>query len=658
MDLMSGTFIVELLKVQHTNFANTYKAHGAAVETFWRSLDSRQRAKCLLQVEQQVEQQGSGELAGGTQTTGFGKLLPESDNRFLDGDRYGEVVIVPPGTEEAETLTALGPTVNFAPWSIGNLILLKQLSLLQTLKAIFNNLLHESSRPTYGQQLSQSPDKAASAIPSEPTIQAPPAKMSLSSLVAFARDQRDSLGENLDLFCTEPLVLAYYVNACLRCQPKAVADGQSHPESAKTDADICAAFYRAVHIANRSAAIWNYITHLLELLESCTADEAFRGTLLQEISNACHVEYSRAQALVRQYIQTTIGVHCFETASKAYDEAGNPRISMRGKPEDLAPFDSQLRCILRLCQPETNASKAAQWKDELVALHQAHRSERERLSMRESEALWGLFAIIQLIQDLSSTISMPSFSRRKRRAFVSKSRKLEVELDQIGKQIKPRETLLLLNKLRETTASVQALVKLDEIVAEKAGAKMSLLYQNLVDECLSNIRKQHLQAESEAKQENEAEWVPFPASAQQSPKRQIEPQRRRQKTKTRPAHSSALGTAPPAEPPVPQPAAAAPQTLTVSLSTAAVFLTLFKKSQARGSVSWVAFEAAMVDVGFSIEPNCGSIYVFTPPKILAVQRPFSFHRPHDSHLERPMLHVLTRRLKRVYDWNKDTFKTA
>lgn len=561
-------------------------------------------------------------------------------------------MLVPPGTAQAEALAELGPTVHFTPWSIGSLILLKQLCRLQTLKSIFGAILHEASRPR-----EESPDPAAAVPASEPTNQVP-AKVSLSGLITLARNQRETLGESLELLHTEPLVLAYYVDSLICCQPNAVPDEQGHRESAETDRDVCAAFYQAVHVANQGPAVWKYITHLLELLEKCTLEGAYRTTLLQEISNACHVEYGRVQALFRQLVQTTVGADCFERVANVYDEAGNPRVIMKGKPEELAQDDAQLYCILRLCQPETNASKAVYWKDKLIALHKAHHSERRKLGVRQSETLWDLFAIVQLVQDLPSVVSIPLFSRKKRRAFVSKSRKLGAELGQIGRHLSSQESSILLSRLSEPKTAKEALNKLDEMVAEKAGTKMSILYQNLVQECISNIRKQHPEAEPEYVQENAAKWVPLPASSQQSPRRQIEPQRRRQKTKTRPAHSSALETAPPEELPAPQQVAATPQILTVSSSTAAVFSTLFRKSQARGSVSWVAFEAAMADVGFAITPNCGSIYNFLPPDNLAVQRPFTFHRPHDSHIEGHLLHVLARRLKRVYDWDEDTFRTA
>ncbi|EQL01850.1 ipa protein [Ophiocordyceps sinensis CO18] len=678
--------------------------HGATVEAFWRSLDRDQRAKCLpLDSEHVHLPQICDEPWGVTLENWPSSLVPEWDlcafveegsetlldlikhratkslytqhcygvnddvgdyrfvlkhNRFVDGQKYGMVFEVFPGSYQAEVLDVVGTSLQFASWPIGSLILLRQFILSNGLRSIFQTLVEEASKPRPESEPPQTSDKAAIAAPPEPIVQAPPAKFALSDLVVSARDQRDSHDENLELLRTEPLVLIWSIESCLHSQPEAIADEQGHRCLSRTDSQVLAAIFQTVHAANQSAGTWSYIVRLLELLESCDADQAYRRTLLQEITNACHVEYIRAQALFRQHVQTATAIQCFERASNALDEAGNPRVSMIGDLEDLAHSDAQLYYVLRLCQPDTNAARAAYWIAQLDALHQADPPERERLTMRETRALWDLFIIIQLIQNLSLLTSMPPFSRKKRRAFVSRSRKLEAELDQIGKQMNAQQLFAQVPRIYEPAEAQDIFEYVDERVAEKAGAKMSLLYQNLVEGCLCNIRNQYPETKpQEAQKEKNPQWIPFPASNQQPPSNQIEPQRRRQKQKTRPPHSSVLNPAPPAEPTAPEQVVEAPQ-ITVSLSTAAVFSKVFANSQARGPVSWVAFEAAMVDLGFSVGPKCGSTYHFLPVNNPALDRPVSFHRPHESHIEGIFLRLLGRRLKRVYGWGRDTFQVA
>src|SRR4051812_26796329 len=86
----------------------------------------------------------------------------------------------------------------------------------------------------------------------------------------------------------------------------------------------------------------------------------------------------------------------------------------------------------------------------------------------------------------------------------------------------------------------------------------------------------------------------------------------------------------------------------VSASTAQVFRTLFRKSEARGSVSWAAFEAAMADLGFAVVPKFGSVYTFQPPEEMTGRKLLTLHRPHQSRIEGHKALILARRWSRVY----------
>lgn len=55
------------------------------------------------------------------------------------------------------------------------------------------------------------------------------------------------------------------------------------------------------------------------------------------------------------------------------------------------------------------------------------------------------------------------------------------------------------------------------------------------------------------------------------------------------------------------------QIFKVKRSTADMFFTLFAKAGARGTVAWLAFEAATADSGFSVTPGrVGLAYAFSP----------------------------------------------
>jgi hypothetical protein len=73
--------------------------------------------------------------------------------------------------------------------------------------------------------------------------------------------------------------------------------------------------------------------------------------------------------------------------------------------------------MLRLCHPETNASKAIDWMKKLSDLHRAHPLEREKIVEREADSLCDLAVIIGFTLDFSEAVSMPSFSRKNKQYY-------------------------------------------------------------------------------------------------------------------------------------------------------------------------------------------------------------------------------------------------
>lgn len=94
--------------------------------------------------------------------------------------------------------------------------------------------------------------------------------------------------------------------------------------------------------------------------------------------------------------------------------------------------------------------------------------------------------------------------------------------------------------------------------------------------------------------------------------------------------------------------------MTVKASVAAVFDSLFATSDARGSVPWTDFAAAMAELGFSVTPKGGSIFTFHPPASMSA-RSITLHRPHASDIEGWKLLYFARRLSRTYGWDGETF---
>lgn len=583
---------------------------------------------------------------------------------FLDEDQYGNSVKIL--KDHAETLAAFAVPIQHGlcvPQSTGELILERQITLIQSLNIIIEDILDLGSKTRDRKAPPKKSDKASLAAFAKLTIQPRPAKLALPDLVASAREQQASLDEYLSLLTTEPIVLAHEVNIWFFSRPELVPDEKGRRLPAHTDRYISSAVFEALHSAVKAAAIWTYLGRLLELFERSGADPAYRPIILQEISNVCHLEYDRTQALFKRHFQTGTGAKWFKRLSNVYDSAGNARVSMRDVKKGPGS-DLQLQTMLDICRPNTGASKTAGLLKDLLQRYESHPVEQEDLQEREFGALCDLAAVVGFMQDLSPAISMPALSRKKGQMFVSRSQDLEAELNKIKDEVDLRDFVVPIDNLLEPGMAEGALKALDRFIIEKTGTKLGFLYQDLVEDCFSDLEHQYRQVKAriekdeKAKKEEQPAWIPFPETAPQPPEKRVE--QRRQKEKTRPSHSSVYEIVAPragpaaAEEPAPPPS----QTFKVSQSTVQVFSTLFDKSESRGTVNWAAFQGAMADLGFSVMPKYGSVYSFLPPASMAASKSFTVHRPHKSQIEGYLIPIFARRLKRLYEWGEKTFEVA
>ncbi|KAH6604786.1 ipa protein [Trichoderma cornu-damae] len=706
---MSPNSNAEAAKELHGDLALKYKTHASKIDAMWRSFDKNQRARCLKAGA------ADGAVLRHSLDTSLGsvcKIIPElnlhdistepeflldhlkhrgttslfqqycegargrlGDRNFIldmmekrnlrhvdsfkdcytffTEDRYGDSFKILSQHEEA--LAALSPAIRAGvciPQSTGELVLKRQVALLQTFNILIEDILDLGSQTRSNKQRPKKSQQAASAALSKLTIQERPKKLSLPDLITAAQDQKDSLEEFLSLLSAEPVVLAHAVNVWFFSRPELVTDERGRHLPVHTDKYISGALFEAVHSAIKGATIWNYVCRLLELLKNSTADKVYRPIILQEISNLCHLEYSRARARFVRHVQTGIGFKYFKRSAGSFDDAGNAKVSMRIQPEELTRADPQLHYVLRLCQSQTTASKAVEWIKKLSDLYESHPVDRGKLHEREIDALGDLIVITAFIQDLSPVISMPALSRKKGQMFVSRCEELDAELNKLRGEIDLRGFAVPIDNLLEPGMTNGALTTLDQFVVSKTGSKMGFLYQDLMEECLADLQTQYQLAKSKL---DKTDHVPLPVTAPKSLDERVE--QRRRKEKTRPSQSTIFEMISTPEVAEKQPAQPL-QVLRVSAQAADLFSTLFKKAEARGSINWGSFESAMGELGFSVMPKYGSVYTFTPPESMNVQKSFTVHRPHKSRIEGYLIPIFARRLKRTYGWSEDTFQIA
>ncbi|GJC88115.1 hypothetical protein ColLi_10953 [Colletotrichum liriopes] len=527
---------------------------------------------------------------------------------------------------------------------------MRQQHLLQILNIIVEDILDKGSTARDSKPRPKNSENATAEAFSKLQVRTAPDQLSLSDLIAYARDQKASLEDYLELLSSEPVVLAHDVNHWFFSRPELVPDEKGRTLPQHTDKYISGSVLDAVHSAVKGAAVWAYIDRLLERFGEIGADKVYRNIILQELSNICHFEFSRTQFLLKRHVAKTSKL--FKRMSNAYDAAGNARLAMKAKPETFTRSDPQLHYILRLCDPDANAVRSVEWMRKLGELHQNYPAEREKLSEGEVDSLCNLAVVIGFIQDLSPTVSMPALSRKKGRYFVSQYQGLDLELKRLKDDVDLdlRDHAAPIDNLLEPGMAEGALKTLDQFIINKTGTKLGFLYQDLIEDSLSYLQNQYDEAKIKM------EWTHQPLPDFPSEPEEDLVHQRKQKEKTRPSSSSTYEIAPEAKgvPALEPPA----QKLKVSAGTAAVFTSIFRKSESRGSVSWAAFEGAMADLGFSVSPKFGSVFTFLPPETMEAKKQFTVHRPHKSKIEGRMLLFFVQRMKRVYGWDEETFEVA
>jgi hypothetical protein len=239
------------------------------------------------------------------------------------------------------------------PQAIGELILIRQTYLLQHLNIAIEDILSTASATRAQTERPRKPADIATAALAKLSFHLPPKKVEISDLVDSAVDQKSSLRDYISLICTEPTVLAHEVNLWFFTRPELVADEKGRSMPVHTDQYISRAVFDAIHGTIKSAAVWNYISRLLALLHD-SSDKKTRAIILQERSNSCHLEYTRAQAFLMGNVSTFSSGNKWFRRTSIVRKDGILRIVMKRSPESLTLEKPQLHYMLRLCQDETS----------------------------------------------------------------------------------------------------------------------------------------------------------------------------------------------------------------------------------------------------------------------------------------------------------------
>ncbi|OOF90355.1 hypothetical protein ASPCADRAFT_179201 [Aspergillus carbonarius ITEM 5010] len=561
---------------------------------------------------------------------------------FAYGEEYGRSYTVSDSAKYQQVMAGMSSAVEAGicvPQSTGQLILVRQLYLLQALNILVDDILEQCS--TVGRK-ARSTETEKAALPALSSLSLEPSsdKLSLGELAAHAADRMSALKDHDHLFHHEPEYLVHVVNAWFSSRPELVPDesGRILPQEAGKNTGI--AMFQALHSAIFGIAIWQFICQLLQALIHGPRDQAYRRIVLQELANMVCFEYQRVQSQFKRHFQVCSGSRHFKRISGVYDDS-TPRVSPKTKPELVATKDPYLYYMLRLCQTDSTPSKAVDRIKGLHDLFQSDSTQRARITQQEFDALSDLAATTSFAQYLSASLPMPSACLKKDQnpTYMRRLKDRFTKLEGSKHKVDIITYAVPINNLLEPGMAEAALNAIHECLFGIHCSDIRSMYQMEHQIGLSGIEHQYRQHKAgPAPAAPDLSAPPSPAPGMQIP----------------PAVASMLSTTTSAEDD-PAPVSLVFKT---KLSVYNVFWTLFSKTGARGSITWAAFEAAMIHVGFTVVPGLGSVYTFCPPNEYNAQQAITLHRPLTSQIEGCCLLMIRRRLGEKYGWGEKSFEMA
>ncbi|KKZ61514.1 hypothetical protein EMCG_00593 [[Emmonsia] crescens] len=459
-----------------------------------------------------------------------------------------------------------------------------------------------------------------------------------------------------------------YLSQCLNIVVEDILDIGStmrHKESVPKKPNV----FRAVYDAVLGAALWDYLHHLRQSFAEASDDKICRTLILRELSNLCHFEYDRARKLLKRYVQISpAGGNYFKRVSGTYDD-GIPRVTMQVQPEALMRENPQLHFTLHLCKPEADLSRVKNWIKKLDDLQQSRPME---LNDSGFDAFCDLAAITSFIHAFPTPLPLPrtNHKKRQRHTYVTKLKALCAEIDSLETRIDLSASAVPMDNLLEPGMADATLNRLNQFIIDNTGSSLGFLYQDLGDDCLSELRNQCQERSNVEKEKPKEKNSPENVATDPEPPPILSPivetlgpalvaEQRRKNNKTRPPHSFIYSIDPKANVPT-QPEAAeipAPR-ITVKRSVFDIFSTLFPNSEVRGSISWTAFRSAMTALNFWAKSRAGSAYIFSPPEGFGVRKSLTVHQPRQLRIEAYRLLFISSRSRRFYSRNLRSFEVA
>lgn len=474
------------------------------------------------------------------------------------------------------------------------------------------------------------------------------ANIPISDLAGMAAENKKSFEDWTRLCRTDSRYLVTELYIWYFTQPGLVPDSDDKVLHAISNRQVSPCMFELLHGFALSAGIWDFISRLLRALED--DDRFYRPSILQELVNMIEFEYERCQASLRRYTLKTIG----HGHLKRIDSPDNgPRIVPKHNPELLTRIDPFASYVLRLYKSETSITDAVPWIQKIFGLYKADDDLREEQGphdiMREFAAVVGLH------RQLKQQFQLPAPNSRKGRTYIKQVNAMVPDIELIKEHIDLFDLVVPPDRLYCPGVRETAYKRVEEAVENWASTELGTVYEEISESCMADIIKACDEKRAQTLKDREMAASNIFMVVEKVKGLHIE--QRKTKIKTRPTVSpedSAQGSDGQSS----RSSSPGQEVFKVKQDSYDVFEGLFSRAEGRGTLDWSSFTAAMADLGFSVDPRYGSAVTFEPPESLSHLKSFTFHRPHEAHLEGYRLLWLSKRLKRVYGWDMDSFEVV
>ncbi|XEU96179.1 hypothetical protein FSHL1_001464 [Fusarium sambucinum] len=403
---------------------------------------------------------------------------------YFSQDFYGETILISKESDE-EILNKFDDDTEagiLVPVHIGRLVLSRQDQMLRNLHTIVDAILDGTSqrkRRNWGsgkKRDAQDTEEATSAS-------------RMQDLIDYAVRHKEECEAQLSLLRTQPTVLYNTAEAQFLSRPEHVPEdyGYGDIEPSRYLKATGRGVFDVVHAKVCGIAFWESMGSLLRIIEKFFNEELRKRKAINEILQMCKRQFSYAQKSAEHHVATGMGWGWF-TCERFRDLT---YLRMEMSRAELILTDLHLHYLLNLFHTSNIFDAICQLK-KLGSIYKSYPWELERLSERESHSLYEVCSIIAFFQKLRAVF--PSVNEGQylspglgKDLFVPGLEEVNLELEKVKHEAFLSASFSNLDDPLNPEMIGKTLEELEDLVKEKTGTTMDVLYKEQVKEMVRTL---------------------------------------------------------------------------------------------------------------------------------------------------------------------------